>query len=92
MGLAVHYGLPGTLRGMTENDLTPEQAEILFKQVGERLRYFATLRERMERTHWEPNDRLYVLVKEIFDKLHPLNGRCHYLRMSHGVSRPPRRE
>jgi len=45
----------------------------------------------MERTHWEPQDRLYVLVKETYEKLHHLNSRCHYLSMPKGVGRPPRK-
>src|SRR5262249_1381066 len=45
---AVHYGESLTLPGMTEDDLTCEQAAKLGKQVGECLRYIGRLRERME--------------------------------------------
>jgi hypothetical protein len=76
---------------MTEDDLTCSQAAMIGEQVGDCLRYIGKLRERMERTHWEPKDRLYVLVKETYDKLHHLNSRLHYLSMPKGVSRPPRK-
>src|SRR5262245_16957881 len=78
--------------GMTEDDLMLEQAAKVGKQVGECLRYFAVLRERMEETHWEPRDRLYMIVKETYDKLDHLNSRLHYLCMPSGVSRPRRKQ
>src|SRR4029079_3114759 len=69
---------------MTEDDLTCEQAKVLYEQVGECLRYMGRLRERMERTHWDPQDRLYVLVKETYNKLHHLNSRCYSLSVPQG--------
>jgi len=45
----------------------------------------------MEQTHWEPNDRLYALVNEIYDKLHHFNTHCFYLSMETGVGKPRRK-
>lgn len=72
---------------MRECDLTCEQARILHEQIGQHLRYFRNLRERMERTGWEPNDRLFMLVKETHDNLHHLYNRFHGLSVSSGMGK-----
>ena len=46
--------------------------------VGPSLGYLSRLRERMEKTHFPPNDELYLLVKSAQDAVHALWVNLHY--------------
>jgi hypothetical protein len=52
--------------------------------------YVGRLRERMERRKFPRDDRVYVVVRETFDRLQELTMAMHYLTCKSGVGRPPR--
>jgi len=80
---------------MDSRDLTRGQAERLREVVVPYLRYLhrlQRLQRRMELQGFPPNDRLYQLVCQTYDKVHNLCVELHYLSCQSGVGREPRSE
>jgi hypothetical protein len=52
---------------MNSNDITTDQAKVINESVRQMLGYLARLKERMEKTGFPPNDRLYQIVEKAYD-------------------------
>ena len=64
---------------MDSESLTKEQAATLLKVVGPAKGFLHRLRERMVKTHFPPDDRLFHSVCKAHDAMHDLWVRLHYL-------------
>jgi hypothetical protein len=69
--------------------LTRPQVEALRDAIHERLGWMIRVRERMDKTGFNPTDELYPLIKAAEDALHRLWVRLHYRSCGHGTGRPP---
>jgi hypothetical protein len=63
---------------MTAEDLTCEQADPIGARIREAMDYVGSLRERMDATGWNPNDRLYHETHRAHVALPKLNVSLHY--------------
>ncbi len=66
-----------TLAGMNADDLTPSQAEKIYKSLRPAFGYLASLQNRMEARGWDQNDRLYLEVKTARDAMQLLTKELH---------------
>jgi hypothetical protein len=66
------------LAHMDSEQLSKHQATILRDNISRSLGYLSRLRERMERTHFPPDDELLVLVKNAQDAVQRLWVDLHY--------------
>ena len=64
---------------MDSNDLTRDQAAQIGARIREAMVFVGSLRERMDRRGWNPNDRLYQEAAKAYDALHGLNVSLHYI-------------
>ncbi len=73
---------------MNRDDLTHEQAGKLRDVIGPQMCYLFRLRERMTKTGFLPDDKLYYLVDKAYDAMHKLFIELHYMSCQGGVCRP----
>ena len=66
-----------TLAGMNADDLTPSQAEKIYKSLRQSFAYLASLQNCMEARGWDQNDRLYLEVKTARDAMQLLTKELH---------------
>ena len=59
---------------MDSDDLTPEQAGILYRGLVGGMNYLLRLRTRMEKTEFKPNDPVYQMVCKAYDTMHRLRS------------------
>jgi hypothetical protein len=62
---------------MNADDLTPSQAEKIYKSLRPSFAYLASLQSRMEARGWDQNDRLYLEVKRARDAMQLLTKELH---------------
>ena len=62
---------------MNGDDLTPSQAEKIYKSLRPAFGYLAALQARMEAREWDRNDRLYLEVKTARDAMQLLTKELH---------------
>jgi hypothetical protein len=68
--------------------LTRPQVEALRDAIHERMGYMLRVRERMEKTGFNPTDELYPPVRAAEDALHRLWVHLHYRSCERGTGRP----
>jgi len=59
-------------------ELASEQAAAMQERIRDAMLYVGSLRERMDRRGWDPNDRLYQQTMKAYDALHGLHMWLHY--------------
>jgi hypothetical protein len=69
------------------SDLTPEQAEKLKNQIGQRLHFLNRLVDRMTRRGFEPTEDLYAAALRSRAALYELRIKAHYAGCKHGVGK-----
>jgi hypothetical protein len=70
--------------------LTDQQIAQLTETVTRYLRFVGRLRQRMDRLHFPPHDRLYTCSIKAYNSLHEMHVELHYLSVKGGVGRDPR--
>jgi hypothetical protein len=76
---------------MSSEDLTKAQAKVIHDALFPGTNYLARLRNRMEKSGFPPDDKLFQLVGKAYDAMRHLYGEVHYLGCN-GVGRPDRSE
>jgi hypothetical protein len=77
---------------MDSDDLTPEQAGILYRGLVGGMTYLLRLRTRMEKARFRQDDQVYQMVCKAYDAMHRLSVELHYRSCKGGVGRPKRDE
>jgi hypothetical protein len=65
------------------------QTRKINEAVGPMLRYLGLLRERMEKTGFLPDDKLFQIVSKAYDTVYCLSVEAHYLSCDGGVGSAP---
>jgi hypothetical protein len=76
---------------MDAGDLTREQLEQLKERVGSTQRYFGALQERIQQQRFPYDDALRQAVNAVFDDLHSLWVKLHYLSCNGQCGNRPQR-
>jgi hypothetical protein len=76
---------------MDSSQLTTEQAAKNRDAIGPTVGYLCRLVRRMERRGFPPDDELFKLATEAYDKMYHLSSDLHYRSIQSGVGYPPRR-
>ncbi len=77
---------------MDSNDLSTDQARVLYRGIVPSLRYLFHLSSRMEKVGFGQDDPLFQLVARAYDAVHHLSVHVHYMGCESGVNREPPRK
>jgi hypothetical protein len=75
---------------MRSNDLTPEQAEALVRNIRPMLGYLNQLVKRMNKRRFPSDDPLFRSTLTAYDAIHELHVQVHYLSCTSGVRQVPK--
>ena len=76
---------------MESSQLTTEQTTKIRDAIGLTVGYLSRLVRRMERRGLPPDDMLFKLATEAYDKMYHLSIDLHYRSIQSGVGHPPRK-